>query len=236
MHIGVIGAGTAVVGLLDALAALEEKPNRITVFEGSPTLWRGRPYQPDLAAVRVNVPPIRMSMRVGDPMHYQSWQADRDVTAYLDEGLGQPLVPRSVYGEYLEYTAAAAIGRLRDSGCSVRIVRANVIGFSRERHDVLHTDNGDHVPVDRAVLCVGSGRPRDHYGLTGAPGYVNEPYPLADSLSEIPADHHVAVSAAGCAPSMSPSACPRTGTPARSVCCRAAACCPTYNNAPSGWS
>ncbi|WP_435591813.1 FAD/NAD(P)-binding protein [Nocardia sp. bgisy118] len=197
MHIGIIGAGAAAVALLDALALADDKPSGVTVFDGAPALWRGRPYQPDLDAVRVNAPPPIMSVRAGDPGHYQRWLANREVADYLDEGLGQPLVPRAVYGEYLEDTARDAIARLGLAGCPVRVVRSAVTRFSRDERAVLHTASGHHVPVDRAVLAVGSGGPRDHYGLTGTPGYVNEPYPLARTVAGLPADHHVAVIGSG---------------------------------------
>ncbi|MFE6923078.1 FAD/NAD(P)-binding protein [Nocardia sp. NPDC057663] len=197
MHIGIIGAGAAAVALLDALARADRQPSGVTVFDGAPALWRGRPYQPDLDTVRVNAPPPIMSVRAGDSAHYQRWLANRDVTGYLDERLGQPLVPRAVYGEYLEDTAREAIAQLGRAGCQVRVVRSAVTGFSRDGRAVLHTAGGHHVPVDRAVLAVGSGRPRDHYGLTGAPGYVNEPYPLARTVAGLPADHHVAVIGSG---------------------------------------
>ncbi|WP_067848354.1 FAD/NAD(P)-binding protein [Nocardia lijiangensis] len=197
MHIGIIGAGTAAVALLDALAVADDKPSGVTVFDGAPALWRGRPYQPDLDAVRVNAPPPIMSVRAGDPGHYQRWLAGREVADYLDEGLGQPLVPRAIYGEYLEDTARDAMERLGRAGCPVRVVRSAVTGFSRDGRAVLHTAGGDHIPVDRAVLAVGGGGPRDHYGLTGTPGYVNEPYPLTRTLAGLPADHHVAVIGSG---------------------------------------
>lgn len=229
MDIGIVGAGAAAVGLLDALADSGAAPGSITVFDGSPAVWRGRPYQADLDAVRVNAPPALMSVRASDRDHYANWVRDhRDSAQYLDEGLGQPLLPRAVYGSYLEQTAHAAITRLRLGGWRVSVVNARVTGFSSHQHSdsshqhsgavradlfdasrregsglsehtraVLHTEDGGHHPVDRAVLCVGSGRPRDHYGLTGAPGYVNEPYPLAHTLTDIAADAHVAVIGSG---------------------------------------
>ncbi|MGW4843233.1 FAD/NAD(P)-binding protein [Nocardia brasiliensis] len=199
MDLGIIGAGAAAVALLDALAATSGTAGSITVFDGSTAVWRGRPYQADVEAVRVNAPPALMSVRATDRAHYERWlQGRHEATRYFDEGLGQPLVPRGMYGEYLEQTARSAIDRLRRRGWRVSVVNARVVGFSRPAggRALLHTATGDHL-VDRAVLSVGSGRPRDHYGLTGAPGYVNEPYPLGDTIAEVPPDAHVAVIGSG---------------------------------------
>ncbi|MGW0182431.1 FAD/NAD(P)-binding protein [Nocardia sp. NPDC003345] len=198
MHIGIVGAGAAAVALLDALAGLDAAPGAVTVFDGSSALWRGRPYQPDLAAVRVNAPPPLMSVRAGDREHYQRWLAEQgDMTRYLDPGLGQPLVPRATYGDYLEQTARAAIARLRGRGWRVGVVNSYVTAAGRDTATVLHAADGSDHPVDRVVLCVGSGGPRDHYGLTGTPGYVNEPYPLAVTTAGIPPEAEVAVIGSG---------------------------------------
>ncbi|MFE9784091.1 FAD/NAD(P)-binding protein [Nocardia salmonicida] len=198
MRIGIIGAGVAAVGLLDALARTEGTPGTITVFEGSAALWRGRAYQRDVPAVRVNAPPALMSARASDRGHFQDWLAQRpDAARFVDPGLGQPIVPRAMYGEYLEHSARASIDRLRRDGWQVSVVNDRVTDIVREQPVVLRTEGGVLSPVDRVVLCVGSGRPRDQYRLTGSPGYVDEPYPLAHTLTEVDPEAHVAVIGSG---------------------------------------
>ncbi|WP_454199987.1 FAD/NAD(P)-binding protein [Nocardia sp. Marseille-Q1738] len=198
MHIGIVGAGAATVSLLDALAAADTTPGDITVFESSSSVWRGRPYQPDQESVRVNATPIAMSARSGDLEHYLRWLRERtDLARYLDEGLGVPVVPRGVFGQYLEHTADTAIATLRRAGWRVSVVSSRVTGFSRNKDATLHTADGGAFPVDRAVLCIGSGQPRDDYGLAETPGFVREPYPLSRTLADIPADQHVAVIGSG---------------------------------------
>ncbi|MFC4374724.1 FAD/NAD(P)-binding protein [Nocardia halotolerans] len=198
MRIGIIGAGVAAVGLLDALAGTDRAPGAITVFEGTAALWRGRAYQHDLPAVRVNAPPALMSVRAEDPGHFVRWLSQRPETMrFLDPGLGQPIVPRAMYGEYLEQTARASIDRLRRGGWQVSVVNDRVTDIAQQQPVVLRTEGGGAHPVDRAVLCVGSGRPRDNYGLTGAPGYVGEPYPLSRTVGEVDADARVAVIGSG---------------------------------------
>ncbi|MGY2121540.1 FAD/NAD(P)-binding protein [Nocardia gipuzkoensis] len=198
MKIGIVGAGVAGVGLLDALARLDPPPGDITVFDASPASWRGRPYQPDLDAVRVNAPPARMSMRLDDAGHFERWLREHgDWSMFHDEGLGVPIVPRRVYGDYLEETAQTAIARLRNGGWRIEVVNEPVMGFVRDGSNVLLTGSGGRYHVDHAVLCVGSGSPRDHYGLTGTAGFFVEPYPLADTLTQVHRDAHVAVIGSG---------------------------------------
>ncbi|WP_433003652.1 FAD/NAD(P)-binding protein [Kribbella sp. CA-294648] len=192
MDIGIIGAGAAGVSLLDALAQQVDrtKAGSIAVFEGAPSLWRGRAYQPDLDAVRVNAPPVLMSVRHQDPQHYQRWVAGRD--EYLDPLLGAPIVPRAVYGDYLEATATAAIEQLREHGWRVEVVRDWATGVSP-----LRAAGGATYQADQVVLSVGGGRPTDHYGLAGSPGFVQDPYPLETTLAGIRTDSHVAVIGSG---------------------------------------
>ncbi|WP_151479905.1 FAD/NAD(P)-binding protein [Streptomyces albicerus] len=197
MDIAIVGAGAAAVGLLDALAATAERPGDITVFEPSPDLWRGRPYGPDLDTVLVNSPPAIMSIRHLDFGHYAAWLGTRGA-AHLDELLGQPLVPRALYGEYLAHTAEAALATLRDDGWRVRIVTARVTGAARSGSRwSLRTEDGRAHDADQVALCVGGGTPQDHYGLGRAPGFVGDPYPLARTLDQVPPGSDVAVIGSG---------------------------------------
>jgi uncharacterized NAD(P)/FAD-binding protein YdhS len=197
MDIGIIGGGSAAVGLLDALAREAATPAAVTVFEPSPHLWRGRPYAPDLDPVLVNSPPAIMSIRHDDFDHYASWLGARG-EAHLDPDLGRPLVPRALYGEYLEHTAEKAIAELRERGCHVQVVAAAAVGAAPGTAGlVLRTSDGREHVVDRIALCVGGGTPHDLYGLGGAPGFVGDPYPLARALDEVPTHGDVAVIGSG---------------------------------------
>jgi uncharacterized NAD(P)/FAD-binding protein YdhS len=197
MDIGIIGGGAAAVALLDALAREAETPGAVTVFEPSPHLWRGRPYAPDLDSVLVNAPPVIMSIREADFDHYASWLGAGD-DAYVDEGIGRPLVPRARYGEYLEHTAEKAIADLRERGWLVDVVPATVVGAAHAAGRLaLRTGDGREHVVDQVALCVGGGTPHDHYRLGSAPGFVGDPYPLARTLDGVPLDSDIAVIGSG---------------------------------------
>jgi uncharacterized NAD(P)/FAD-binding protein YdhS len=200
VRIAIIGAGAAAVGVLDALALGEAGAGEVTVFEPSEHLWQGRPYGPDLDSVLVNAPPAIMSIRHLDPGHYASWLGPERAAAHMDHLLGQPLVPRGLYGAYLADTAESALARLRERGWRTRVVAARVVaaaGSGGGSRLTLRTDDGHDHPADQVVLCVGKGAPQDHYGLGGAPGFVNDPYPLAHTLGQVPAGAGVAVIGSG---------------------------------------
>ncbi|MGV9453733.1 FAD/NAD(P)-binding protein [Streptomyces sp. NPDC003635] len=201
MDIAIVGGGSAAVGLLDALAAGEGAEEggagTITVFEPSPHLWRGRPYGPDLDSVLVNTPPALMSIRRGDFGHYAAWLGERGA-GHVDEFLGQPLVPRALFGEYLAHTAEKAVAALGERGRVVRVVSAGVTGAARRgARLVLRTHDTGEFEATHLALCVGGGTPPDLYGLAGNPGFTADPYPLSDTLGRIPVDGDVAVIGAG---------------------------------------
>jgi len=197
--IGVIGGAAAAVCILDALEQATGPaagragwpPGEVTIFEPSNQLWRGRPYQRDTDAVRVNIPPAGMSIRQGDTGHFRRWLEATGQPAGPQHPQHDPhcdatFVSRSVYGDYLEYAAATAIERLRERGWQVELVRQRVIEAAPTADLVaLRSQDGQVYTVNYAVLCVGAGPPRDSYELAGQPGFVPEPYPLGRTLDAI---------------------------------------------------
>ncbi|MER7348257.1 FAD/NAD(P)-binding protein [Streptomyces aurantiacus] len=241
MDIAIVGGGAAAVSLLDALAvtqgsadtlgvpgtdagtAVDGEPRTITVFEPSPHLWRGRPYGPDLDSVLVNAPPAIMSVRHGDFGHYTAWLGERG-SDHIDELLGQPLIPRALYGDYLAESAEKAMAALGEQGWVVRVVTAAVSEVVAEaarsgtrrlvlrtqdtkntkntqgrqgRQGRQNTQEAKEYEATHVVLCVGQGTPPDPYGLVGNPRFTPDPYPLADTLDRIPAGGGVAIVGSG---------------------------------------
>ncbi|MFC7713444.1 FAD/NAD(P)-binding protein [Nonomuraea recticatena] len=77
----------------------------------------------------VNAPPALMSIRHRDRGHYAAWLGER-APAHLDGLLGQPLVPRALYGHYLRHTAETALAALRERGWHVRVHAARVTAMA----------------------------------------------------------------------------------------------------------
>jgi uncharacterized NAD(P)/FAD-binding protein YdhS len=204
LRIGVIGGGASAVCLLDALAQQENlRGGQLTVFEPTPRLWRGRAYQPDVDAVRVNAPPADMSVRAGATDHFREWLCAKGFrpdasSPYWDSRAGTVFVPRAVYGDYLEESAMAACSRLMERGWHVELVRDRVEhALSTHNGLVLMATNGYRVHVDHAILCVGANRPADVYTLSGSDRFIREPYPLERTVNAIPADATVGVLGSG---------------------------------------
>ncbi|MFD0392771.1 FAD/NAD(P)-binding protein [Streptomyces nogalater] len=197
-----VGGGASAVCLVDALAGAKGGPGRITVFEPSPSLWRGRAYQVDSETVKVNATPDDMSVRAGDPHHFERWLEARervlDGSYTVDPYSGARFAPRTVYGEYLEQTAYAGLAELRRQGWRVDLVGDAVTAARREVGRVrLTTRHGGAHAFDYVVLCVGGDGPKDVYGLAGTPGFTADPYPVSHRLRTIGADQHVAVVGSG---------------------------------------
>lgn len=201
--LGVVGGGAAAVCLLDAVEQTGCGPGELFVFESSPQPWRGRPYRHDLAAVRVNIPPEGMSVRAGDDAHFIRWLASTGQppgpgNQHHDPLCGATFVPRSVFGDYLAEAARSAVDRLTDRGWRVELVPEHVdLAVPSDHGVLLGTSAGRRVPVDYALLCVGVGRPADSYFLTGADGFIPDPYPLADTVTALDPDAEVAVIGSG---------------------------------------
>ncbi|MCM3920739.1 FAD/NAD(P)-binding protein [Frankia sp. AiPs1] len=202
--IGVIGGGASAVCLLDALAQRQDlPPGHLTIFDGGRHLWRGRPYQPDLDAMRVNAIPRDMSVRAGDDGHLADWLAARRLvvgtgTSFLDPVSGAPFIPRAMFGDYLEQAARVALVTLAARGWRVDLHRRMVHRAVPTRHGLaLRTADGEEHEVDYAVLATGAGTPADPYGLAGSAGFVRDPYPVAERLAAIRRDDDLAVIGSG---------------------------------------
>jgi uncharacterized NAD(P)/FAD-binding protein YdhS len=186
LKVGIAGAGASTVCLLQALTQIDGPIGRIAIFDpGDP--WCGRNYQDDFPAVKVNALPDEMSVRPGDPGHLRRWLPRGAPDVPLDPCTGTPFIPRGRYGEYLRESVSVAIDTLRRRGWHVRVDRTSVVAATRTHEQVvLQTDSGRHHAVDYAVLCLGGDRPHQPYPLVDVPGYVPDPYPIRQSLRDMP--------------------------------------------------
>lgn len=202
MSIGVVGGGASAVCLLGALAQAGVSPGHLTVFEPSANLWRGRAYQVDSEELKVSSTPEDLSVRANDPRHFERWLDARERVASAGESVDvysrARFASRTVYGEYLEQSACAALGELRGKGWRVDLVGAAVTAGRRAAdHVELSTAGSGAGQFDYVVLCVGGDGPKDLYGLAAVPGFVADPYAASSALSDIDEREDVAVIGSG---------------------------------------
>lgn len=199
-RIGVVGCGTVGATLVAALAARADQfggPGELVLVDRPEDRWRGRAYQRDTEAVLANGPMIGMSLYADDPEHGVRWAEAKGYAVHPDERGVHRFLSRPVYGDYLEDGVEEALARLRAAGWSVRSVDERATGVERDGDGVLIRHASGSVRVDHAVLCVGGRADGDPYGLRGAPGYIDDPYPLRDALAGVPEDAEIAVVGSG---------------------------------------
>lgn len=173
--IAIIGAGFSGVATAANLARLPW-PNgvRIVLIERGPRFARGVAYSTDHPLHLLNVPAGRMGALADDEGHFLRWlrRTNPAVT-------GDAFVPRSRYGEYLEWLLDDASTR---AAASVDIVRrtGDVIGIAlADGRATLQLREGDTIEADRVVLALGNLPPRDLFASTRIDGdarYVRDPW------------------------------------------------------------
>ncbi|WP_221348558.1 FAD/NAD(P)-binding protein [Streptomyces beigongshangae] len=200
MRICVVGGGTAAACLVMALArALGPRDVDLVIVEPSDRLWRGRAYRADRDEIVVNAPHTMMTLDPNDPEHARRWLArhhDGSRTAGL--WTQEVFPPRHVYGRYLEETLSRTLDGLTAAGWRVRWLRRRATSAAPDGAGALvGLEDGNTVPCDHAVLCVGDPAGYDPYGLAGHPSCISRPYPVVSALGGVPPSASVAVIGCG---------------------------------------
>ncbi|MFC9856285.1 MULTISPECIES: FAD/NAD(P)-binding protein [unclassified Streptomyces] len=202
-ELAVIGGGAysaVFINMLTQHLGGSSRTPRVTVFERSAAPWAGRAFQEDTEPVLLNTPAGWMSASPYSPSHFLRWLIGRlDGVDHEGSSITEnSMVPRPLYGEYLRQVVAEASERASRDGGAVDIVRDEISGASRESDSgiFLHGRGRSYGPFDRVLMSVGH-ETRDPYDLTGAPGYISDPYPLGETVAAVPADAPVLVIGTG---------------------------------------
>ncbi|BFU45572.1 FAD/NAD(P)-binding protein [Krasilnikovia sp. MM14-A1004] len=197
LRLAVIGGGPSAACMVAAVArrVVAVSPVDITVFEPGPNLWRGQVFQCDGDEVLANVPMAEMSARTWDREHGVRWLHEQGLGAWAAESV---FPSRSLVGRYLQDAAELAVTAMVAGGSQVRVEARAVQALVRdEGHLIAYGDGWRAGPFDHAVLCPGAPPSYDPYGLAGAAGYHRDPYPLRDSLADVPVRARVGIVGSG---------------------------------------
>jgi uncharacterized NAD(P)/FAD-binding protein YdhS len=161
--IAIIGSGFSGVATAAHLTRLPwPRGLRIVLVERGPRFARGVAYSTDHPLHLLNVPAGRMGALADDEGHFLGWlrRSDPSLT-------GDTFVPRTLYGDYLEWLLDDSASRAPD----VEITRrsGDVVDVSlADRRARLHLRDGDSLEADRVVLALGNLPPRDPLDASAA--------------------------------------------------------------------
>ncbi|AEM84232.1 FAD/NAD(P)-binding protein [Streptomyces violaceusniger] len=185
MRLAIIGGGASAVTLMDALArSTPGEKITVSIFEPRAVLGPGRPYQEDADSALINRPADSMSVRHTDPLDFRNWLREAGRSGEFPSADPEArFQPRRLFGIYLRRRLAAAAAKLVVGGGAVEMCTATVEDvYSAAGRLVTLASTGVAEAHDHVVLCLGTPRPADIYGLTGRPGFVADPYPLSEPL------------------------------------------------------
>ncbi len=172
--IAIVGAGFSGVATAANLARLPwPRGVRIVLIERGPRFARGAAYSAHHPLHLLNVPAGRMGAFADDEGHFLRWLRQSDPSA-----TGDAFVPRSRYGEYLEWVLEEAVSRAA-SNVEIELRRGDVTGVSLEDGGARVAVRGEGLTCDRIVLALGNLSPRDPIGsasLDGDARYVRDPW------------------------------------------------------------
>lgn len=152
----------------------------LVLVNRSGPLARGVAYGTRSAAHVLNVPAARMSAFAGDEEHFLRFARGRDPAV-----AGGDFVPRSLYGEYLEWVLGEAVAASpAGTRFTHRVAWVVDVRLRPEGGAELALEGGDGPPVliaDRVVLAAGSYSPADPSVpdpafFAGDPRYVRDPW------------------------------------------------------------
>jgi len=202
VRVALIGGGAVAVSVLDSLLLRAEEmsgPVELDVYEPA-RLGHGRAFAPDLDCALVNLPNGEMTVRGSQRDQFVRWlDVHRDRFELSDSAVaGAGFSPRRLFGSYLrdqfERCRAAAEGQ--GWRLTVRPEAAVDLAESTDGRLAVAGSSGaqDYTHV---VVGIGGGEPADPYRLAGAPGFLADPYPLRETLADIPPEEHVIVVGTG---------------------------------------
>lgn len=206
-NIAIVGGGLAGSSALKELLnhPYFNKEDRITVFEAQHTLGAGMPYEEDSHTVMLNNSPDAVSAEGGDPYDFIKW-LDQN---YEKRTNFEELVPRPVYGEYLNEKFEPWYTHKQ-----VKVIKASVEDLKIMNSKKQEVRDGEPGPYfydvytaggwlgeffDAVFFAIGHPPYSDYYDLMGEENYIHDPYPVKENLSDFNGDEKIGIIGSGAA-------------------------------------
>jgi hydroxyacylglutathione hydrolase len=193
--VAIVGAGASGTITAIQLASLpSEGPLRVLLFAGSGTVGRGVAYSTPASHHLLNVPAGSMSAFPDRPHDFLQWLQSQGKA--VSDG---DLVPRHLFGAYLEERLADAVGAA-SSDIELKVLHDDVVDIvTVDGRPVLRTTAQGALPVEAVVLATGPGAvviPRFCQPVSDSPRFVENPW-KAGALEQIDPGDSVTVVGTG---------------------------------------
>ena len=197
--IAIIGDGAACVSLLRSLISKGNSAliNRSIIIFTMPQglLGAGTAYQSDMETLLLNRPVESMSLDINNDHHCLDW-LKRSPELYskgIDCNKQGMFLPRYIFGQYLNANFLEQLTLAKDMGINVTIVREAVTDIHQNTSHTIETRTGNLYQAQKIVFCCGHSHITDVYQLEDTPSYINNPYPVTQTLKKIKPQDHVAI-------------------------------------------
>jgi uncharacterized NAD(P)/FAD-binding protein YdhS/quercetin dioxygenase-like cupin family protein len=147
-QIVIVGGGFSGVALATHILRRAADDIRVALIEPREQLGRGPAYGTTDPTLRLNVPADRMSLFPDEPHDFMAWAKARGIASPASA-----LLPRALYGEYVEDRFAAAIGA---SSGKLWLYRGEA---TRATRDGVWLADGTELPASTVVLATGNQQP-----------------------------------------------------------------------------
>ena len=200
-RIAILGGGPAGSFMFKRLVESGEENIYIEIFEKTKQLGVGMPYSSSGACdehvtnVSANeIPELVTSLK--DWIKTVSQQTLERFNVSKEEFNEYKVLPRLLFGEYLEAQFKMLLEKANQSGIYVQVhfktTVKDVIDNTEKNIVTVVTDNIDHFEFDHAIICTGHNWPKKYEG--SIPGYFDSPYP--PSKLTLKANHLIAIKGA----------------------------------------
>lgn len=192
LKIAIIGGGAAGVTLSHYLVDNARLNNcnrqlQIDLFEPN-QLGAGVAYQEDLDNLILNVHSQAMTIQNSPLKNFYDWYQAQNFSLEHHQ-----YPPRYLFGKYLREVFVASQKIAKQNGMSLSHIRETIVDINKNKNYLVTTDRDRKIEYDFVILCVGNNSVADLYHLKNKAGYIHNPYPMKESLKEIPQHESIAI-------------------------------------------
>lgn len=190
MKIAIIGMGVAGVSVLSAMTKhpIFQK-HEIILFDKPQTFGTGLPYQPDSSIILLNQTADTMSMEQNDRLDFVRWVEKHKGYHHCEK----EHLPRPWYGEYVREKLEKAIAILKPE---VREEYVTDISLQKDGTFLVSSESNQE-QFDLVHLCIGHLPYLDPYKLIGNARFIYHPYPVKETLAQIPDEATIGIIGTG---------------------------------------